>query len=74
MRLLAHGEPVTSIALEVGYESPSAFIAAFSHAFGTTPGRFYGAGHPGARAADVEHSGGSRAPARSAPWRSEGPA
>ena len=43
MRLLAHGETVTSIALEVGYDSPSAFIAAFSHAFGTTPGRFYGA-------------------------------
>ena len=75
MRLLAHGEPVTSIALEVGYESPSAFIAAFSHAFGTTPGRFYGAGPPsGRRAIGVEHSGGSRAPARPAPRRSEGPA
>lgn len=41
MRLLARGEPVTSIALEVGYESPSAFIASFSNAFGTTPGRYY---------------------------------
>jgi AraC-like DNA-binding protein len=41
MRRLAHGESVTSIALEVGYESPSAFIATFSNAFGTTPGRFY---------------------------------
>lgn len=41
MRLLAHGEPVTSIALEVGYESPSAFIASFANAFGTTPGRYY---------------------------------
>ena len=41
MRLLARGEPVTSIALEVGYQSPSAFIAAFSTALGTTPGRYY---------------------------------
>ena len=41
MRLLARGEPVTSAALEVGYESPSAFIAAFSNVMGTTPGRYY---------------------------------
>ena len=41
MRLLARGEPVTTIALEVGYESPSAFIATFASAFGTTPGRYY---------------------------------
>jgi len=41
MRLLARGEPVTSTALEVGYESTSAFIAAFSSALGTTPGRYY---------------------------------
>jgi len=41
MRLLAHGEPVTAVALEVGYESPSAFIATFSHAFGVSPGRYY---------------------------------
>ncbi len=41
MRLLAQGEPVTSIALEVGYESPSAFIATFRAVLGTTPGRYY---------------------------------
>jgi AraC-like DNA-binding protein len=41
MRLLARGEPVTTTALEVGYESPSAFIAAFSAVLGTTPGRYY---------------------------------
>jgi AraC-like DNA-binding protein len=41
MRLLARGEPVTSTALEVGYESVSAFIAAFSNTLGTTPGRYY---------------------------------
>ena len=41
MRLLARGEPVTSTALEVGYESISAFIAAFSTVVGVTPGRYY---------------------------------
>jgi AraC-like DNA-binding protein/mannose-6-phosphate isomerase-like protein (cupin superfamily) len=41
MKLLASGEPVTAVALEVGYDSPSAFIAAFKMAFGTTPGRYY---------------------------------
>jgi len=41
MRLLARGEAVTSTALEVGYESPSAFIAAFTQVMGTTPGRYY---------------------------------
>ena len=41
MRLLARGEAVTTAALEVGYESPSAFIAAFSQVLGTTPGRYY---------------------------------
>jgi AraC-like DNA-binding protein len=32
---------VTGVALEVGYQSPSAFIAAFTDAFGTTPGRYH---------------------------------
>jgi AraC-like DNA-binding protein len=41
MRLLAAGEPVTSTALEVGYESTSAFVAAFSSVIGITPGRYY---------------------------------
>jgi AraC-like DNA-binding protein len=41
MRLLAGGEGVTSTALEVGYGSVSAFIAAFSSKLGTTPGRYY---------------------------------
>jgi AraC-like DNA-binding protein len=41
MRLLARGEPVTTTALEVGYESVSAFIAAFSMVLGVTPGRYY---------------------------------
>jgi AraC-like DNA-binding protein len=41
MRLLAHGEPVKSIALEAGYQSSSAFIASFRSALGTTPGSYY---------------------------------
>jgi AraC-like DNA-binding protein len=41
MRRLARGEAVTSIALEVGYESPSAFVATFKSVLGTTPGRYY---------------------------------
>ncbi len=41
MRLLARGQGVTAAALEVGHESVSAFIGAFSGALGTTPGRYY---------------------------------
>jgi AraC-like DNA-binding protein len=41
MRLLARGDAVTSIAMDVGYQSPSAFITAFSGVLGTTPGRYY---------------------------------
>jgi AraC-like DNA-binding protein len=40
VRLLAEGEPVTAVALEVGYSSVSAFIAVFRKEFGTTPGRY----------------------------------
>lgn len=36
--LLEQGEPVTDVALACGYESTSAFIAAFGQQFGTTPG------------------------------------
>ena len=41
LRLLAGGQPVTSVALEVGYDSLSAFVYAFRKAFGVTPGRYY---------------------------------
>jgi len=37
---LANGEPVTSVALAVGYDSPSAFIAMFKRTLGTTPRRW----------------------------------
>jgi AraC-like DNA-binding protein len=50
LTLLARGDAVTSVALEVGYESPSAFIAAFTDAFGTTPGRYHQTRRAGAGA------------------------
>jgi AraC-like DNA-binding protein len=40
VRLLATGESVTNAALDAGYASTSAFIAAFRRTFGTTPGRY----------------------------------
>jgi AraC-like DNA-binding protein/quercetin dioxygenase-like cupin family protein len=41
MQLLAAGRPVTNVALEVGYDSPSAFIAMFKRTLGTTPLRYF---------------------------------
>lgn len=41
LRLLAAGEPVTSVALEAGYDSTSAFIAMFKAETGATPGRYF---------------------------------
>jgi AraC-like DNA-binding protein len=38
---LANNEPVTRIALELGYESPSAFSAAFRNTFGVTPRQYF---------------------------------
>ncbi len=38
---LATGEPVTTVALDLGYDSPSAFIAMFRKALGETPGRYF---------------------------------
>lgn len=38
---LAHGESVTKVALEIGYESPSSFIVGFRTMFGTTPARYF---------------------------------
>lgn len=40
LELLATGESVTSVALEVGYENTSAFIAMFQRSLGTTPARY----------------------------------
>jgi AraC-like DNA-binding protein len=41
MRLLAAGQPVSDVALNVGYESPSAFIAMFKRTLGVTPRRYF---------------------------------
>jgi AraC-like DNA-binding protein len=41
LRRLARREPVTMVALDLGYESPSAFIAMFKRAVGTTPGQYF---------------------------------
>ena len=40
LELLAAGRPVTAIALDLGYENVSAFIALFRRVFGVTPGRY----------------------------------
>ena len=40
LELLAGGASVTTVALEVGYNSSSAFIAAFKQQFGKAPGEF----------------------------------
>ena len=41
LALLARGEPVTAVALEMGYQSPSAFISMFKQELGTTPGAYF---------------------------------
>jgi AraC-like DNA-binding protein len=41
LRLLAAGDAVTTVALEVGYDSISAFISAFRMTFGKTPGQYF---------------------------------
>jgi AraC-like DNA-binding protein/quercetin dioxygenase-like cupin family protein len=41
LKLLADNEPVTRIALAVGYQSPSAFIAAFKRELGVTPTQYF---------------------------------
>jgi AraC-like DNA-binding protein len=38
--LLAAGTPVTTVALDLGYETVSAFIAMFRRAYGVTPTRY----------------------------------
>ena len=38
---LAKGEPVTNVAMDVGYNTMSAFITAFRQTFGTTPNAYF---------------------------------
>jgi len=41
LQRLAAGEPVTSVALALGYDSPSAFAAMFRRALGVPPSRYF---------------------------------
>ncbi len=41
LKRLARDEPVSSVSLAVGYESPSAFISMFRKVLGTTPGKYF---------------------------------
>ncbi len=41
LKRLALNEPVTTVALELGYDSPSAFISMFKKALGKTPGKYF---------------------------------
>ena len=41
LRRLGREEPVTAVALDLGYDSPSAFIAMFRKALGRTPGQYF---------------------------------
>ncbi|HEY1144155.1 MAG TPA: helix-turn-helix transcriptional regulator [Sphingomicrobium sp.] len=40
LSLLASGRPITTVAFDVGYESPSAFTAMFHRAFGVPPSQY----------------------------------
>jgi AraC-like DNA-binding protein len=46
LELLAAGQPVTSVALDLGYDNISAFIALFRRTFGTTPARYFAVDTP----------------------------
>lgn len=42
LRRLAEDQPVTTVALDLGYGSQSAFIAMFKRTLGRTPGKYFG--------------------------------
>ncbi len=44
LEILASGKSVTEVALEVGFETPSSFIAMFRKSMGTTPARYFKSG------------------------------
>jgi AraC-like DNA-binding protein/mannose-6-phosphate isomerase-like protein (cupin superfamily) len=41
LRRLGRNEPVTAVAMDLGYDSPSAFITMFKKALGKTPGHYF---------------------------------
>lgn len=65
LQRLADGDSVTTIAIDLGYESPSAFIAMFRRMLGTTPARYLtetATDTSGSRKEDVIHICGDRCP------------
>jgi AraC-like DNA-binding protein/mannose-6-phosphate isomerase-like protein (cupin superfamily) len=67
LRLLAAGRPVTAVALEVGYESPSAFIVMFKRTLGVTPHRYFASDFRDVADAAIERSNARVRPARTDP-------
>jgi AraC-like DNA-binding protein len=41
LSLLAIGQPVTTVAFDVGYDSPSSFTAMFHRTFGVAPSQYF---------------------------------
>jgi AraC-like DNA-binding protein/quercetin dioxygenase-like cupin family protein len=41
LEMMAAGQPVTTVALDVGYDSPSAFIVMFRRVLGVSPARYF---------------------------------
>ena len=51
LRRLGDGEPVTTVALDLGYATPSAFTYMFRRALGVPPSRFLAVARAGGRLA-----------------------
>jgi AraC-like DNA-binding protein len=66
LRCLGAGAAVKRAAVEAGYQSPSAFIAAFHATFNTTPGRYFEAGRSVAERSAPPGNGRARVSRR--PW------
>jgi AraC-like DNA-binding protein/mannose-6-phosphate isomerase-like protein (cupin superfamily) len=58
--MLAAGEPITRIAMDLGYESPSAFTAMFKRALGAPPSHYFGAAPAPESAREAEPTSNSR--------------
>jgi len=43
LRRLSANDPVTTVHMDLGYDSPSAFISMFKKALGKTPGQYFSA-------------------------------
>jgi AraC-like DNA-binding protein len=52
LELLASGQPVGTVALDLGYDNASAFISLFRRTFHTTPGKYFSSGATAAQAFD----------------------